>query len=111
MVLNTGNSERIGIRHRATNTLFLSPPLNPFEPPYMRYHMALYASIIDDAFSRLETSDGFKSRDRKRSAPDNGAPKRTSKRLKGETPATTTITHSVNDVETVRERSLNVPVL
>ncbi|KAF9042140.1 kinase-like domain-containing protein [Panaeolus papilionaceus] len=84
LVLNTGNSERIGIRHRATNTLFLTPPLDPFQPPYMRYHMALYASIIDDAFSRLDATEVSQRRNQKRPAPDDQIPTRTSKRLKGE---------------------------
>lgn len=72
--------------------------------------MALYAAIIDDAFSRLETNDNFQNHDRKRRAPGIDTPKRASKRLKGEAPATTTVAHSPDDVETVRMLSVYTPV-
>ncbi|PPQ85842.1 hypothetical protein CVT24_005445, partial [Panaeolus cyanescens] len=93
IVLNDGLSERIGIRHRASNTLFITEPIDPFKAPYMRYHMALYMAIVDDALSRAVVevaepdADISPARSRKRRATNVPIATRASKRLKGEAPS------------------------
>src|SRR5436190_369232 len=48
----SGNKERVGIRHRASNTLFLSSLIDPYQIPYMKIHMALHGAIVKDAMDR-----------------------------------------------------------
>ncbi|PPR04493.1 hypothetical protein CVT24_013102 [Panaeolus cyanescens] len=52
MVFNSGETERIGIRHRATNTLFLSSWTKPFSGTYLAIHLTLYSTIVKDALAR-----------------------------------------------------------
>ncbi|KAF9042125.1 hypothetical protein BJ165DRAFT_1529579 [Panaeolus papilionaceus] len=90
LVFNSGSKERIGIRHRATNTLFISPVIDPFNKPYMMYHMALHAAILKDAIARTspqpheDTSTLTGKRKQRQEQPS--ARTRCSKRLKGEPP-------------------------
>ncbi|TFK70022.1 hypothetical protein BDN72DRAFT_839644 [Pluteus cervinus] len=56
IVFNTGNYERIGIRHRKSQTLFLSDLIHiPSckNPAYGRLHVGLHVGIFQDALDRL----------------------------------------------------------
>ena len=56
IIFQCGNHERIGIRHRASNTLYLSDMIdvpNMSDPcSYTELHINLYISILDDAMQR-----------------------------------------------------------
>ncbi|PPQ64231.1 hypothetical protein CVT24_008607 [Panaeolus cyanescens] len=52
ILLNCGTAERIGIRDRASNTLFLSDVIHPFAPGYGSIHIGLHAAIVNDALKR-----------------------------------------------------------
>ncbi|KAF9038444.1 hypothetical protein BJ165DRAFT_1614018 [Panaeolus papilionaceus] len=52
IVLNCGSKERIGIRDRSSNTLFLSDVIDPFLPGYGAIHIGLHAAIVKDVLSR-----------------------------------------------------------
>ncbi|KAJ7147738.1 hypothetical protein C8R43DRAFT_1237227 [Mycena crocata] len=54
IVYTNGNSERIGIRHRETQTLFLSNLIDipQCDPPYVRVHVGLYIAAFRDAVDR-----------------------------------------------------------
>lgn len=56
IVFHCGNYERIGVRHRASQTLYLSDVINVphvTEPgSYTKLHLGLYVSIIRDALER-----------------------------------------------------------
>ncbi|PPQ64234.1 hypothetical protein CVT24_008610 [Panaeolus cyanescens] len=52
ILLNCGNSERIGIRDRSSNTLFLSDIIDPFALGYGSIHIGLHTAIISDALKR-----------------------------------------------------------
>jgi hypothetical protein len=55
IIFNCGNFERIGFRHRASQTLFLSELIdvsNFKDPGYGRLHIGLYMSILHDAMER-----------------------------------------------------------
>ncbi|KAF4610101.1 hypothetical protein D9613_010624 [Agrocybe pediades] len=57
IVFNCGLYERIGIRHRASQTLFLSPliePINSRHPSYGKLHVGLHVTIIQDLLDRSE---------------------------------------------------------
>ncbi|KAJ7088899.1 hypothetical protein B0H15DRAFT_841083 [Mycena belliarum] len=57
IIFYNGNSERIGFRHRATQTLYLSEYLEPRDcddPCYGRLHTGLYISILLDLVDRME---------------------------------------------------------
>ncbi|PPR06953.1 hypothetical protein CVT24_011015 [Panaeolus cyanescens] len=94
MVFNSGEIERIGIRHRATNTLFLSSLTKPFSGTYLTIHLALHAAIVKDALARAQSQsqrgdDGFAQPSspgptvkRKQQASDLDTAPRKSKRLK-----------------------------
>ncbi|PPQ64232.1 hypothetical protein CVT24_008608 [Panaeolus cyanescens] len=52
ILLNCGTAERIGIRDRASNTLFLSDIIDPFAPGYGAIHIGLHAALVSDALKR-----------------------------------------------------------
>ncbi|KAF8954477.1 hypothetical protein BDZ97DRAFT_1864931 [Flammula alnicola] len=55
IVFNCGNYERIGIRHRRSQTLFLSDLINPTtcqNPAYGKLHIGLHAAVIADVLER-----------------------------------------------------------
>ncbi|KAF8971167.1 hypothetical protein BDZ97DRAFT_2054891 [Flammula alnicola] len=55
IVFNCGKFERIGVRHRTSQTLFLSDIINPTScqnPAYGKLHIGLHAAIIMDALER-----------------------------------------------------------
>ncbi|KAF8351949.1 hypothetical protein F5887DRAFT_1170315 [Amanita rubescens] len=55
IVLQSGNHEFIGIRHRATRTLYISDLINPHackEPSYGKLHVGLYIAGLKDALDR-----------------------------------------------------------
>ncbi|TFK71956.1 hypothetical protein BDN72DRAFT_836878 [Pluteus cervinus] len=55
MVLNFGNSELIGYRHRESQTLFLSHTYhNVFDPNYIRIHVGLSIAGYNDFIKRME---------------------------------------------------------
>ncbi|KIM42894.1 hypothetical protein M413DRAFT_125311 [Hebeloma cylindrosporum] len=65
IILNCGRYERIGIRHRASQTLYLSglvDPVNTQDPRYRKLHVALNLAIARDVLERhdLATMVGTK---------------------------------------------------
>jgi len=65
LVLNCGRYERIGIRHRGSQTLYLSgiiDTLNAEDPHYRKLHVGLYVAIIQDALIRQEIKTATGSR-------------------------------------------------
>jgi hypothetical protein len=55
-VIHSGNYEYICIRHRATQTLYVSDILHvPFVPGYMKLQIGLYIAGLDDAFRRYRS--------------------------------------------------------
>ncbi|KIM42906.1 hypothetical protein M413DRAFT_26872 [Hebeloma cylindrosporum] len=55
IILNCGRCERIGIRHRASQTLYLSgliDPVNTQDPRYRKLHVALNLAIVRDVLER-----------------------------------------------------------
>ncbi|TFK58178.1 hypothetical protein BDN72DRAFT_884279 [Pluteus cervinus] len=54
IVFNCGNYERVGIRHRATQTLYLSKmiDISRFRPSYAKLHLGLQMSIVKDVLDR-----------------------------------------------------------
>ncbi|TFK70811.1 hypothetical protein BDN72DRAFT_877549 [Pluteus cervinus] len=56
IVFNSGNYERIGIRHRKSQTLFLSDLIHVpscTNPTYGKLHLGLYLWVLQDALDRL----------------------------------------------------------
>ncbi|KAF9554764.1 hypothetical protein CPC08DRAFT_712637 [Agrocybe pediades] len=56
-ILNCGRYERIGFRHRGTQTLYLSgviDTINIQNPRYRKLHLGLLIEIVKDALRRLE---------------------------------------------------------
>jgi len=56
-MLHCGRYERIGIRHRASQTLYLSgliDTVNNRDPRYRKIQVALYSFIIQDVLERYE---------------------------------------------------------
>ncbi|KDR71713.1 hypothetical protein GALMADRAFT_253434 [Galerina marginata CBS 339.88] len=74
IILNCGRYERIGIRHRASQTLYLSgviDTINTRDPRYRKLHLGLHIAILKDAIERQELSDSLlKKSGQKRSAED-----------------------------------------
>jgi hypothetical protein len=65
IILNCGRYERIGIRYRASQTLYLSElidPVNTQDPCYRKLHVALNMAIVRDVLERhdLATTAGTK---------------------------------------------------
>ncbi|KIM42909.1 hypothetical protein M413DRAFT_26874 [Hebeloma cylindrosporum] len=57
IILTCGRYERIGIRHRASQTLYLSgliDPINTQDPRYRKLHVALNMAIVRDVLERHE---------------------------------------------------------
>ncbi|KAF8893151.1 hypothetical protein CPB84DRAFT_1783295 [Gymnopilus junonius] len=57
MIFQCGRYERIGFRHRASQTLYLSgliDPINMEDPSYRKLHIGLHTAIVQDALERLE---------------------------------------------------------
>ena len=85
LVINCGNYERVGIRHRATQTLYLSNLIDVTKAEnrsYLKIHLGLQLSIVDDAIDRYRQSQALKasSTARKRKRRDPTIPTRTSSR-------------------------------
>ncbi|CAA7265523.1 unnamed protein product [Cyclocybe aegerita] len=60
IIFNCGRWERIGIRHRATQTLYLPGLINPARiqgPHYRKMHLGLHIAIVQDAFARQQISN------------------------------------------------------
>ncbi|PPQ71945.1 hypothetical protein CVT26_007174, partial [Gymnopilus dilepis] len=60
MVLHCGRYERIGLRHRASQTLYLSgviDTINARNPSYRKLSVGLYIYILRDALQRLELTE------------------------------------------------------
>lgn len=58
VIFNCGNFERIGVRHRATQTLYISDLIdipNCKDPAYAKLHIGLYMSIYHDVLDRLKS--------------------------------------------------------
>jgi len=56
-MLHCGRYERIGIRHRASQTLYLSgliDTVNNRDPRYRKIQLALYSFIVQDVLERYE---------------------------------------------------------
>ncbi|TFK66618.1 hypothetical protein BDN72DRAFT_880180 [Pluteus cervinus] len=56
IVINCGNYERIGIRHRASQTLYLSDMIDLTKPGYGKLHLGTLMSVVDDALIRYQAS-------------------------------------------------------
>ncbi|KAJ3502002.1 hypothetical protein NLJ89_g9082 [Agrocybe chaxingu] len=57
LTFNNGGSEYIGIRHRESQTLYLSniiDTVNIKDPHYRKLQLGLYLAIVQDAFDRLQ---------------------------------------------------------
>ena len=57
IVFHSGNSELIGIRHRESQTLYLSDVIetyNTTSPAYEKVQVGLYFSLIRDAVDRMQ---------------------------------------------------------
>uniref|UniRef100_A0A8H7Y6M2 Protein kinase domain-containing protein n=1 Tax=Psilocybe cubensis TaxID=181762 RepID=A0A8H7Y6M2_PSICU len=57
IVLHCGRYERIGIRHRASQTLYLSgviDTVNIKDPHYRKIHIGLYIATLQDALERMK---------------------------------------------------------
>ncbi|KDR66158.1 hypothetical protein GALMADRAFT_283987 [Galerina marginata CBS 339.88] len=57
IILNCGRYERIGIRHRESQTLYLSgliDTVNIQDPRYRKLHLGLHVAIVKDALERQE---------------------------------------------------------
>ncbi|KAF4622918.1 hypothetical protein D9613_001543 [Agrocybe pediades] len=57
IIFNCGLYERIGIRHRESQTLYISPliePINSRNPSYGKLHVGLHVAIIQDLLQRSE---------------------------------------------------------
>ncbi|KAJ3503836.1 hypothetical protein NLJ89_g8254 [Agrocybe chaxingu] len=52
IIFNCGSHERVGIRHRETQTLFLSEPIDTVRVGYRKCHIGLYLAIVLDALER-----------------------------------------------------------
>ncbi|KAJ3515649.1 hypothetical protein NLJ89_g1617 [Agrocybe chaxingu] len=55
ITFHCGKSERIGIRHRSSQTLYLSDPIDPAHcknPAYGKLHLGLHLLAVKDAFER-----------------------------------------------------------
>jgi hypothetical protein len=56
LILHSGNYEYVAVRHRETQTLFLSDIYQPHElkePGYGRLHVGIYISAVKDALDRF----------------------------------------------------------
>jgi len=55
LVLHSGNYEIIGVRHRESQTLYLSHLIEPdkCEPAYGKIHVGVYIAAIQDALDRV----------------------------------------------------------
>jgi hypothetical protein len=77
LILHSGNYEVIGIRHRKTQTLYVSDIIEPPKcnnPTYGRLQVGIYISAIQDAMDRarqMEESE-MQQPDRGDDSPDNG---------------------------------------
>ncbi|KAF9556378.1 kinase-like protein [Agrocybe pediades] len=112
IVFNCGLYERIGVRHRESQTLYLSPliePVNSRNPSYGKLHVGLHVAIIQDLLERAEssTNSGTSSKpgnEKKRPADqldDHQPPKK--KRKKGEMIQPDTSDAKVKDEMSKRE--------
>jgi hypothetical protein len=57
IVIQSGNYECIGIRHRATQTLYISDLIKPHackEPSYGKLHVGVYIAAVKDAIDRAK---------------------------------------------------------
>ncbi|CAA7265524.1 unnamed protein product [Cyclocybe aegerita] len=52
IIFNCGSHERVGIRHRETQTLFLSEPIDTVRVGYRKCHIGLYLAIVQDVLER-----------------------------------------------------------
>ncbi|KAJ3502001.1 hypothetical protein NLJ89_g9083 [Agrocybe chaxingu] len=52
IIFNCGSHERVGIRHRETQTLFLSEPIDTVRVGYRKCHIGLYLAIVHDVLER-----------------------------------------------------------
>jgi len=60
IVLNSGNYEFVGVRHRETQTLYISDIINPSTckaPAYGKLHIGIYIAAIQDAISRMKRNE------------------------------------------------------
>ncbi|TFK63612.1 hypothetical protein BDN72DRAFT_902258 [Pluteus cervinus] len=54
IVINCGNYERIGIRHRASQTLYLSDMVDLTKPGYGKFYLGVLMSAVDDMLTRYQ---------------------------------------------------------
>ncbi|KAF7309353.1 Protein kinase domain-containing protein [Mycena indigotica] len=55
IIINCGDHERVCVRHRATQTLFMSPMFNITtckDPGYLKLHVGIHLALIKDAIAR-----------------------------------------------------------
>jgi hypothetical protein len=56
IILHSGNYEYVAVRHRETQTLFLSDIYEPYaliDPGYGKLHIGIYISAVQDALDRF----------------------------------------------------------
>ena len=73
IIFHCGRYERIGFRHRSSQTLYLSgiiDPINIKDPPYRKLQIGLHTAIVQDALERIELSSSELKSGRKRRAED-----------------------------------------
>ncbi|PPQ97039.1 hypothetical protein CVT26_001297 [Gymnopilus dilepis] len=73
IVLHCGRYERIGFRHRESQTLYLSgviDTVNTRNPSYRKLHVGLHTAIVKDALRRLDSADRCAEVGNKRPADD-----------------------------------------
>ena len=66
MVLHSGNHEIIGVRHRETQTLFISHVIEPHrcsDPAYGKIHVGLYMAAIRETIDRERQKEAKRARD------------------------------------------------
>ena len=66
MVLHSGNHEIIGIRHRETQTLYISHVIEPHScsnPAYGKIQVGIYIAAIQDTIDRVTQDNEKKARD------------------------------------------------
>jgi hypothetical protein len=59
MVLYSGNHEIIGVRHRASQTLYVSELIKPYEsdPAYGTIEVGIYVAAIQETMDRIDQGD------------------------------------------------------
>ncbi|KAJ7173339.1 hypothetical protein C8R46DRAFT_1082510 [Mycena filopes] len=85
IVFHNGNLERIGIRHRESQTLYLSDLIdvqNCKDPGYAKLHTGLYIAMMSDAINRVTEESSEPGKGKGKRGPENPGPAMALKRRK-----------------------------